>query len=49
MALSLHSRNDDLLIPKALELLKKALQINPNNEEALMLISSNEFEINKEI
>jgi len=41
MAFSLNSRNDDLLIPKALELLKKALQINPNNEEALVLISSN--------
>jgi len=48
MALSFLLRKDVLLIPKALELLKKALQINPNNEEALMLISSSEFESDKE-
>jgi len=49
MVFSLLDRNDDLLIPNTLELLKKALQINPNNEEALVLISSDEFESNKEI
>ena len=49
MALSFYNRKDALLIPKAQELLKKALEINPNNEEALMLMSSNKFENNKEI
>ena len=48
MALSFYVRKDVLLIPKALVMLKKALQINPNNEEALMLISYSEFENNKE-
>lgn len=46
MALSFYNRKDALLIPKAQELLKKALEIN---EEALMLMSSNKFENNKEI
>jgi len=49
MALSFYNRLDGLLIPKALELLKKALEINPNNEEAIMLMSMNKFESNKEI
>jgi len=49
MALSFYNRSDALLIPKALELLRKALEMNPNNEEALMLMSINTFESNKEI